>query len=68
MASSEGGVDIEEVAEKHPEKIFKIHVDPAVGFIPYQGTHTWRSNLVLLPNLHKPFTQMVSNLVKVFVQ
>ena len=37
MASKEGGVDIEEVAAKHPEKIFKIHVDAAVGFLPYQS-------------------------------
>ncbi|MEZ4846037.1 MAG: ADP-forming succinate--CoA ligase subunit beta [Bdellovibrionota bacterium] len=66
MASSEGGVDIEEVAEKHPEKIFKIHVDPAVGFVPYQG-RTLAFQLGLAPELHKPFSQMISNLVKVFV-
>ena len=37
MASTEGGVDIEEVAEKSPEKIIKEHVDPAMGFQPWQG-------------------------------
>ncbi len=37
MASTEGGVDIEEVAEKIAEKIIKEHIDPAVGFMPYQG-------------------------------
>ncbi len=31
MASTEGGVDIEEVAEQHPNKIIKISVDPATG-------------------------------------
>jgi succinyl-CoA synthetase beta subunit len=31
MASSEGGMDIEEVAEKHPELIHKVAIDPAVG-------------------------------------
>ena len=31
MASSEGGMDIEEVAEKHPELIHKIAIDPAIG-------------------------------------
>ena len=36
MASSEGGMDIEEVAEKHPEKIVKEWIDPAVGIMPYQ--------------------------------
>jgi succinyl-CoA synthetase beta subunit len=37
MASTEGGMDIEEVAEKTPEKIIKEHVDPAIGFQAYQG-------------------------------
>ena len=36
MASTEGGMEIEVVAEKHPEKILKITVDPAVGIMPYQ--------------------------------
>ena len=31
MASSEGGVEIEEVADKHPEKIIKVAIDPATG-------------------------------------
>ena len=37
MASSEGGVDIEEVAAKTPEKIVKVSIDPAVGFTPFVG-------------------------------
>jgi succinyl-CoA synthetase beta subunit len=37
MVSTEGGVDIEEVAEKHPEKIVKETIDPAVGMMPYQA-------------------------------
>ncbi len=37
MASTEGGVEIEEVAEKHPEKILREAVDPAVGFLDFQG-------------------------------
>ncbi len=37
MASAEGGVEIEEVAAKHPEKIFREAVDPAVGFSDFQG-------------------------------
>jgi succinyl-CoA synthetase beta subunit len=37
MASTEGGMEIEEVAAKHPEKILKVHVDPAVGFQAFQG-------------------------------
>jgi succinyl-CoA synthetase beta subunit len=37
MASSEGGMDIEEVAHKTPEKIIKVFVDPAVGLTDEQG-------------------------------
>lgn len=37
MASTEGGMDIEEVAEKTPEKIVKETIDPAMGMMPYQA-------------------------------
>ncbi|MBL9039728.1 MAG: ADP-forming succinate--CoA ligase subunit beta [Archangium sp.] len=37
MASTEGGVEIEEVAHTHPEKILREAVDPAVGFQDFQG-------------------------------
>ena len=37
MASTEGGVDIEEVAHSHPEKIIKVKVDPATGVQPFHG-------------------------------
>ena len=36
IASTEGGMEIEEVAEKHPEKILKAVIEPAVGLQPYQ--------------------------------
>ena len=37
MASTEGGVEIEDVAARTPEKILKEFIDPAVGLIPFQG-------------------------------
>ncbi len=37
MASSAGGVEIEEVAKTHPEKIIKVHVNPLVGIKDYQA-------------------------------
>jgi len=37
MASEDGGMDIEEVAEKTPEKILVVSVDPVAGIQPYQG-------------------------------
>ena len=57
MASSEGGVEIEEVARTHPEKIHKVAIDPVVGLMPYQVR-----NLVfgmgLDPKLVGPATKM----------
>src|SRR3546814_17566236 len=37
MASTEGGMEIEEVAAAHPDKILKLAIDPAVGFMPFPG-------------------------------
>lgn len=37
MASSEGGMDIEEVAEHSPEKIHRVVIDPVSGLMPYQA-------------------------------
>lgn len=37
MASAEGGVEIEEVAAEHPEKILKEWIDPTAGLMPYQA-------------------------------
>jgi succinyl-CoA synthetase beta subunit len=37
MASEAGGMEIEEVAQSAPERIFKSYIDPAIGFQPFQG-------------------------------
>ena len=37
LTSTEGGVDIEEVAKTHPEKIIKVTIDPVSGFQPFHG-------------------------------
>ena len=37
MAVIEGGMDIEEVAEKSPEKIVKLQVDPSMGLMAHQA-------------------------------
>jgi succinyl-CoA synthetase beta subunit len=37
MASTEGGMEIEEVAETHPEKIFRVVINPGTGFQPHHG-------------------------------
>ncbi len=37
MLSSMGGMDVEEIADEHPEAIARLHVDPLVGFLPFHG-------------------------------
>jgi len=41
MVSAEGGVEIEEVAKTHPEKIIKVAIDPLVGLQPYQARNVF---------------------------
>jgi succinyl-CoA synthetase beta subunit len=37
MASAAGGMDIEEVAARTPEKIVRVHIEPAVGLVPFEA-------------------------------
>jgi succinyl-CoA synthetase beta subunit len=37
MLSSMGGMDVEQIADEHPEAIARLHVDPLVGFLPFHG-------------------------------
>ncbi|MCB0326275.1 MAG: ADP-forming succinate--CoA ligase subunit beta [Bdellovibrionales bacterium] len=67
MGSTEGGMDIEEVAEKTPEKIVKVHVDPAVGFLPYQA-RLFAFEFGLGKDLQKSFHKMMSAIVDAFIK
>lgn len=65
MASTEGGVDIEEVANKHPEKILTAIVDPVVGVMPYQCREL-AFKLNLNEDQVKQFTHIMMGLGKMF--
>ncbi|MBK82729.1 MAG: ADP-forming succinate--CoA ligase subunit beta [Pseudomonadota bacterium] len=65
MASTEGGVEIEKVAEETPEKIHKMRVDPLVGPQPFQGREL-AFKLGLTGNQVKQFTQVYLGLAKLF--
>jgi succinyl-CoA synthetase beta subunit len=67
MASTEGGMDVEEVADKHPEKILKVAVDPAVGFMPYQGRQLAFA-LGLSGSAAGEFTKLVANFYELFIK
>jgi len=65
MASTEGGVEIEKVAEKTPHKILKASIDPLVGAQPYQARDLG-FKLGLNPNQIKQFTKLFLGLAKLF--
>ena len=65
MASTEGGVEIEKVAEETPEKILKAAIDPLVGPQPYQGRELG-FRLGLNPDQVKQFTRIFLGLAKMF--
>ncbi|MAJ82278.1 MAG: ADP-forming succinate--CoA ligase subunit beta [Legionellales bacterium] len=65
VASSEGGMDIEAVAESNPEKIIQIDVDPTLGLQPFQSRELGFA-IGLKPVHIKQFTLMLSKLYKLF--
>lgn len=67
MYSTEGGMDIEEVAEKTPERIFKEEIDPKVGLQGFQARKI-AFNLGLSGNAFKEMTRFVSALYKAYEQ
>jgi len=70
IASTEGGMEIEEVAEKTPEKIIKEPIDPAVGFQGYNGRNiAFALGLnTIEPAVVNPFIQMLGNLYRLFME
>jgi succinyl-CoA synthetase beta subunit len=75
MASSEGGVDIEEVARTMPDKIIKIHIDPLLGLRDYQARdiaagidlprELWRSFGAIACGLWQAYKQSDANLAEI---
>ena len=66
MYSTEGGMDIEAVAEATPHLIFTEEVDPAMGLMPFQARKI-SFNLGLSGNAFKEMTKFVSALYKAYV-
>ncbi len=66
IVSTEGGVNIEEVAAQTPEKIVPVHVDPATGIMPHHGRRIAKA-LALSGDLAKQCGKLVSQLYKAFV-
>jgi succinyl-CoA synthetase beta subunit len=67
MASTEGGVEIEEVAHNTPEKILKVTVDPLVGLQPFQARDVAFA-LGLAGEQIGQFTKLMTGAYKAFVE
>ncbi|MBI5014883.1 MAG: ADP-forming succinate--CoA ligase subunit beta [Deltaproteobacteria bacterium] len=67
MASTEGGMEIEEVAAKTPEKILKQAVDPAAGFMPFHARKL-AYGLGLADDAAKNAQKFIASLYKAFVE
>jgi len=70
IASTEGGMEIEEVAAHTPEKIVKEPIDPAVGYQGYNGRNlAFGLGLPAMePTLLNPFVTMLGNLYRLFME
>ena len=66
IASTEGGMDIEEVAEKHPEKIVTVHVDPLIGLAPFQARQLAFALELTEKNTMKAFGKLITRLYDCF--
>jgi succinyl-CoA synthetase beta subunit len=67
MLTTEGGVEIEQVAEETPEKLARLHVDPLEGFQPYQARRLIYGAGVDDPGEQKQVLDIVGKLYECFV-
>ena len=75
MASTEGGMDIEEVAEHTPEKILKISIDPATGMMPFHARQLAfglglegkqvNAGVKFMMAMYKAFTELDASIVEI---
>jgi succinyl-CoA synthetase beta subunit len=68
MLTTQGGVDIEEVAETNPEALARLHVDPLVGFQPFQARWLCFRAGISEPGEQKQVIAIVGKLYDSFVQ
>ena len=67
MFTTEGGVDIEEVAEKTPDALVRLHLDPLEGFQPYQARRLVYGAGVEDPSEQKQIAAIAGKLYEAFV-
>jgi succinyl-CoA synthetase beta subunit len=67
IASSVGGIDIEELSREHPDKISRTHVDPDLGLKAYKSIEIW-SDLGLEGNILRQASGILSRLYNAFIK
>ena len=75
MMSSEGGIDIEEVAEKNPDAIARVHIDPLVGISDFHARRlvfgakideeARKEAIAMIPKLYRAFVELDASLVEI---
>jgi succinyl-CoA synthetase beta subunit len=68
MLTTEGGVDIEQVAATSPEKLARLHVDPLMGFQPFQARWLCFTAGIDDPSEQKQIAAIVEQLYRAFVE
>jgi succinyl-CoA synthetase beta subunit len=67
MLSSMGGMDVEQIADEHPDAIARLHVDPLVGFLPFHGRRlAYESGIDA--DVIRPVGSMLAKLYDAFVK
>jgi succinyl-CoA synthetase beta subunit len=67
MLTTQGGIDIEEVAERSPEALARLHIDPLVGHQPYQARWLCFTAGIDDPNEQKQVIALIGRLYDAFV-
>ena len=68
MLTTEGGIEIEQVAEENPDALARLHVDPLEGFQPYQARRLIYGAGIDDPNEQKQILAIVEKLYRCFVE
>ena len=68
MLTTEGGIEIEQVAEQNPDALARLHVDPLEGFQPYQGRRLIYGAGIDDPDEQKQILAIVEKLYRCFVE
>jgi succinyl-CoA synthetase beta subunit len=75
IASAEGGIEIEEVARVHPDRIIRVHIDPLIGLREYQARNLaisielpreyWRDFISIAEGLYEAFANSDASLAEI---